>query len=360
MSRKRKRHKHYNLSKSIAIASIFLLISAFLIQLPQSIFIIGGLGIVLAFVVFGIEGYNYYQNAGRFVIWTLIPVFAALFTYFHKNTLRFFDIEIAKIWLLGLFACAVVSLYYNRWSFSSVVKIFFIILFVGITSITLVGFVYPDVQYNWGVSPLSGDKGSPTSYNRLSIVTETPTTGPTTVTTIPTVTTPPSIQKSVINPTPIPKISLGTNQIEQAIYRLTNTERTKAGLSPLGWNGQLAIIAREHSQDMASNNFFSHTNLRGEGPDERATRHGYPIRKPLGGGSYMVGIGENIGMMPTGNVVGVGYVGSNIESIAQAQVQSWMDSPGHRSNILNTNYNAIGVGVAYDGHLYYISTQDFQ
>ena len=46
------------------------------------------------------------------------------------------------------------------------------------------------------------------------------------------------------------------------------------------------------------------------------------------------------------------------DSIAIAQVESWMNSLGHRGNILNSRYNKIGVGVAYDGH-YYISTQDF-
>lgn len=187
----------------------------------------------------------------------------------------------------------------------------------------------------------------------------TPTSGSTSLIKYSSIPTPPTYSPPP-SYSPPASISVSTGEIEQAIYRLTNVERTKAGLSPLNWNSQLAIIAREHSQDMANNNFFSHTNLHGEGPDERATRHGYSIRKPLGGGSYMVGIGENIGKMPTGNVIGVGSVSATVESIAQAQVQSWMNSPGHRSNILDTQYGVIGVGVAYDGDLYYISTQDFQ
>ena len=63
--------------------------------------------------------------------------------------------------------------------------------------------------------------------------------------------------------------------------------------------------------------------------------------------------------MPTGNVVGQGYVNNDAQSIAQAMVQSWMNSPGHRENILNAKYARIGVGVAYDGTLYYLGTQDF-
>lgn len=62
--------------------------------------------------------------------------------------------------------------------------------------------------------------------------------------------------------------------------------------------------------------------------------------------------------MPTGNIIGIGYVSHDPDSIATAQVQSWMSSPGHRANILNPQYDRIGVGVAYDG-FYYLSTQNF-
>ena len=67
---------------------------------------------------------------------------------------------------------------------------------------------------------------------------------------------------------------------------------------------------------------------------------------------------ENIGKMPTGNVLGIGYVSDNADSIAKAQVESWMDSSGHRENILKPNYDRLGVGVGYDG-TYYVSTQNF-
>ena len=63
-------------------------------------------------------------------------------------------------------------------------------------------------------------------------------------------------------------------------------------------------------------------------------------------------------MMPTGDVVGIGYVSNEPESITTAQINSWMDSSEHRANILNSQYDKIGVGVAYDG-LHYIFTQDF-
>jgi len=148
------------------------------------------------------------------------------------------------------------------------------------------------------------------------------------------------------------------SEIECLILEYTNQERTSRGLDELEWDDDLAEIARKHSQDMAENDYFSHTNLDGDGPTERAEKHGYDTYKDLGGGWYSEGIAENIGMMPTGNVEGKGYVANEPDSIAKAQVESWMDSPGHRANILDPDYDKLGVGVSYDG-LYYISTQDF-
>ncbi|MFA5141780.1 MAG: CAP domain-containing protein [Candidatus Woesearchaeota archaeon] len=145
--------------------------------------------------------------------------------------------------------------------------------------------------------------------------------------------------------------------IEKQILLYTNYERRTRGLSELRWNDQIATIARAHSTDMALNHFFSHINLNGEDPSSRAIKGGFYARKQLGGGWYTEGLAENIGKMPTGNVEGIGYVGWDPESIAKASVQMWMDSPGHRENILNPQYSDLGVGVAYDGE--YISTQNF-
>lgn len=154
-------------------------------------------------------------------------------------------------------------------------------------------------------------------------------------------------------------ISEKTMAVEQAILKYTNAERKNHGLRELRWDSQLAEIAREHSKDMVDNDYFSHDNLRGEDPTARARKHGYSTTKSLGGGWTSHGIAENIGKMPTGSVQGVGYVGSDADSIAMAQVESWMDSPGHRQNILTSDYDRLGVGVAYDG-LYYVSTQNFR
>ncbi len=147
--------------------------------------------------------------------------------------------------------------------------------------------------------------------------------------------------------------------IEKQILILTNAQRKSNGLSELVWDDKLAEVARDHSKDMAINHYLDHINQNGESPTARAIRHGYDVHKELDGGWYSDGIAENIGKMPTGNVVGVGYVSSDAESIAKAQVSGWMSSPGHRANILNKDYAVIGVGVAYDS-TYYIATQNFK
>ena len=150
-----------------------------------------------------------------------------------------------------------------------------------------------------------------------------------------------------------------TGEIESYIFQYTNDERRINGVSVLLTNFCLNEIARAHSGDMAANGYFSHENLRGQDPSARAGSHGCPTQKPMGGGMTMIGIGENIGKMPTGNVVGLGHVSDTPQSVARAQVDSWMDSSGHRANILNPTYSYIGVGTAKDPYGYYISTQDF-
>lgn len=148
------------------------------------------------------------------------------------------------------------------------------------------------------------------------------------------------------------------DEVEKAVLKYTNEERKSNGLDQLTWDSQLGEIARAHSEDMVKNDFFDHINLKGEDPTDRAKKAGFTRTKQLGGGWYSDGIAENIGKMPTGNVVGAGYVSNNADSIAKAHVESWMGSSGHRANILNEQYTHLGVGVAYDG-LYYVATQNF-
>ena len=141
--------------------------------------------------------------------------------------------------------------------------------------------------------------------------------------------------------------------VEQEILRLTNNERAGHGLKSLKLDDALSLIAREHGEDMYSRDFFEHDNPDGDGPTERAERKG--IRTTS---RNWIGIAENIGITPIGDVVGCGYISSE-EDVAKCAVNGWMQSSGHRENILDTNYDVIGVGVyCTDSNCW--NTQDFR
>ena len=142
----------------------------------------------------------------------------------------------------------------------------------------------------------------------------------------------------------------GASELESLVTRLINEERVSRGLSTLKNDPDLVLIARAHSQDMADNNYFSHTNLAGEGPTNRGIRQGYVCRKDYGS-YYKEGIAENIykGWLFSS----VTYVGSTafkdmytMEELANIIVGGWMNSPGHRSNILEGTYDRGGLGIA--------------
>jgi len=119
-------------------------------------------------------------------------------------------------------------------------------------------------------------------------------------------------------------ISIQNEAFELEVIRLVNQERISRGLHPLRRNSSLTNAARAHNRDMIDNDFFDHTGSDGSTPAERACDHGYA---PYGWGAC--------------------YVGENIaggHSTPASVINSWMNSPGHRDNILNTNYREIGVG----------------
>ena len=147
----------------------------------------------------------------------------------------------------------------------------------------------------------------------------TTTVPPTTV--APTTTAPP---EPPANPAPQPKPkaqapSGNTGSQAQQVINLTNAERAKNGCPSVTANSQLNQASKAHSQDMVRNNYFSHTGRDGSSPSDRARRFG-----------YNGGAGENI---------------ANGYPTPAAVVQGWMNSPGHRANILNCRYTKIGVGV---------------
>ena len=107
--------------------------------------------------------------------------------------------------------------------------------------------------------------------------------------------------------------------METQVLQLTNNERQKAGCGPLRTNSALARAAEDHAADMVDNHYFDHNSQDGRSPFDRMKTAGFK------GGS----MAENIA---------VGY------SSAAAVVKGWMNSEGHRKNMLNCSYTMIGVG----------------
>ena len=120
------------------------------------------------------------------------------------------------------------------------------------------------------------------------------------------------------------------------VVTLTNAERAKAGCGPLAVNATLTAVAQAHSQDMATNNYFDHNSQDGRTPFDRMTAAGYRYSTAA----------ENIAAG---------------QRTPQDVMTAWMNSPGHRANILNCALKQIGVGYATGPSSQYgvYWTQDF-
>jgi uncharacterized protein YkwD len=109
--------------------------------------------------------------------------------------------------------------------------------------------------------------------------------------------------------------------IPQQVIDLTNKERATKGLPPLVPDPLLMRAAQTQAQDMLSNNYFSHRDRNGGQPWDRTQALGYASER----------VGENIAFG---------------QDVPTEVMETWMASEGHRANILNRDYRAIGVGVA--------------
>ncbi|NQW22983.1 MAG: CAP domain-containing protein [SAR202 cluster bacterium] len=130
-------------------------------------------------------------------------------------------------------------------------------------------------------------------------------------------------------------------------------------LGPLAYDQRLADIAQNHSQDMASNDYFAHNNLSGQTPTDRGDTVGYTCRKDYGS-YYTVGIAENIvqtWLFSSYTTTSRNYM--TLDQIAAQAVELWMDSPGHRENILGSEYDREGIGIAVSEQEKVYATQNF-
>jgi len=144
------------------------------------------------------------------------------------------------------------------------------------------------------------------------------------------------------------------NLISQKIFLLVNEQRTK----PLSWNDSLALLAKNHSDDMFERNFYDHINPDEDDVTARAKKAGISTEKDLGD-RVQIGLGENLTNVVNGDYTfACGFL-ENEDQIAECAVKRWQKSPPHYSNFLDTDYDETGVGVAQIGNEFYF-TQVFR
>lgn len=119
--------------------------------------------------------------------------------------------------------------------------------------------------------------------------------------------------------------SSAVSAFEQQVVELTNQERAKNGLPALKLDVELSKVARDKSKDMQTKNYFSHTSPTYGSPFDMMKAYGISYRTA----------GENIAMG---------------QRSPQEVVQAWMNSQGHRENIMNSNFTHIGVGHVTTGN----------
>lgn len=123
----------------------------------------------------------------------------------------------------------------------------------------------------------------------------------------------------------IPQLDSAVSSYEAEVIRLVNELRLQNGLRPLTANWELSRVARYKSQDMRDRGYFAHNSPTYGSPGQMIRDFGLSYRTA----------GENIAK---------GYPSP------QAVVNGWMNSSGHRANILNASYTQIGVGYVSQGN----------
>ena len=135
---------------------------------------------------------------------------------------------------------------------------------------------------------------------------------------------------------------INPSNVEKAIHRATNEQRATHGYGRLAYETHLAGIARTHSRAMATRGFFAHESPDGSTTMDRYRRANYDGQQG----------GENIAKQYAAST-------TDAESIATDVVEGWMNSPGHRENILTSSFDLEGIGLYQgdDGALFV--TQNF-
>lgn len=135
----------------------------------------------------------------------------------------------------------------------------------------------------------------------------------------------------------VPGYGQHAQSVEQRIFQAINHVREENKLPPLKWNTKIGDVARSHSMRMATKRFFSHEDPKFGGPDNRLSTAGIAWRR----------CGENI------------FEEYGERDPVQSAVRGWMQSSGHRKNILTREFTYTGIGVAIGRDGGYTITQLF-
>ena len=182
--------------------------------------------------------------------------------------------------------------------------------------------VSPEALGEGGLTPVATSSAAALSVKESEEATSISTPGPLV-----------ALQKTTSNEWPTDVLLAG-----QAVIDLTNKERASEGLPPLAYNARLFAMAEAKAVDMFLKQYFAHESPTGETIGMLAEKYGY---------AYL-DLGENLAL---------GDFDDNAEL-----VKGWMDSPGHRANIMNGTFTEIGVGIIrenYHGRIVWFAVQEF-
>ena len=141
---------------------------------------------------------------------------------------------------------------------------------------------------------------------------------------------------------------MSSEQIAFDIHYEVNEVRELYGLKPLSWSSTISEIAKKHSQDMSERNYLSHISPEGNDVADRYEQANFVCAKELSNGDILKG---------AENLAEISYP-EDLEGIGTRIVQSWMDSPTHRKNLLFNEYGKEGIGVIISKEMLHI-TQNF-
>lgn len=152
------------------------------------------------------------------------------------------------------------------------------------------------------------------------------------------------------------------SKLEKEIHEEVNNVRAEHSKSALSLDPELSEIADYHSEDMANNDYYAHDSPTGETMEDRYEKFGYECRVPVSGNQYMTGA-ENINKVYWNTETTTYERTTNETKLAKITVSQWMDSPPHRENILRSEWENEGIGIAVsensDGDTVVYVTQNF-